>query len=41
MQPDYVLNMVPRKILGSKRDEVERGWRKLRNEGPNILYSFA
>jgi len=30
---------VLRRILGSKRDEVTREWRKLHNEELNYLYS--
>jgi hypothetical protein len=30
---------VLRRIFGSKRDEVTREWRKLRNEELNVLYS--
>ena len=41
MQPDFVLMEVTREIPGSKRDEVKGDWRKLRNEEPKILYSFA
>jgi hypothetical protein len=32
---------VPRRIFGPKRDEVKRGWRKLRNEELHNLYSSA
>jgi len=32
-------NRVPRRTLGSKKDEVTREWRKLNNEGLNDLYS--
>jgi len=31
-------NRVLRRIFGSKRDEVTREWRKLRNEELNDLY---
>jgi len=31
-------NRVLRRIFGSKRDEVTREWRKLRNEDLNDLY---
>jgi hypothetical protein len=31
-------NRVPRRILGPKRDEVRRDWRKLHNEELNNLY---
>jgi hypothetical protein len=31
-------NRVLRKIFGSKTDEVTRGWRQLRNEGPRNSY---
>jgi hypothetical protein len=32
-------NRVLRRIFGPKRDEVTRGWRKLRNEELRDLYS--
>jgi hypothetical protein len=32
-------NMVPRRIFGSKRDEVTGEWRRLHNEARNDLYS--
>jgi hypothetical protein len=32
-------NRVRRRIFGPKRDEVTRGWRKLRNEELHGLYS--
>ena len=32
-------NRVLRRIFGSKRDDVTREWRKLRNEDLNDLYS--
>jgi hypothetical protein len=32
-------NRVLRRILGPKRDEVTREWRKLHNEELNYLYS--
>jgi hypothetical protein len=32
-------NRVLRRIFGLKRDEVTRGWRKLRNEELHNLYS--
>jgi hypothetical protein len=31
-------NMMLRRIFGSKRDEVTRGWRKLHNEELHNLY---
>jgi hypothetical protein len=36
IHPDFVLKKVPRKILGSKRDEVKGDWRKLRNVVPRF-----
>jgi len=33
------VNRVLRRIFGPKRDEVRKGWRKLRNEELNDLYS--
>jgi hypothetical protein len=33
-------NRVPRRIFGSRRDEVTREWRKLHNEELNGLYSL-
>jgi hypothetical protein len=30
-------NRVPRRTLGPKKDEVTREWRKLHNEGLNVL----
>jgi hypothetical protein len=32
-------NSVLRRIFGPKRDEVTRGWRKLRNEELHNMYS--
>ena len=32
-------NKVPMKILGTKRDDNRRGWRKLHNAELHILYS--
>jgi hypothetical protein len=32
-------NKVLKEILGPKREEVKRGWRKLHNEEPHDLYS--
>jgi hypothetical protein len=32
-------NRLSRRIFGSKRDEVTRGWRKLHNEELHDLYS--
>jgi hypothetical protein len=32
-------NRVPRRILGSKKDEVTEGWRKMHNEELHNLYS--
>jgi hypothetical protein len=34
-------NGVLREVLGPKRDEVTRGWRKLHNEELNDLYVSA
>jgi hypothetical protein len=34
-------NRVLRRIFGSKRNEVTRGWRKLHNEEPHNLYSSS
>jgi hypothetical protein len=33
-------NRVPRRVFGSKRDEVTGEWRKLHNEELNDLYSL-
>jgi hypothetical protein len=33
------VNWVPRRIFGSKRNEMTGGWRKLRNEELHSLYS--
>ena len=39
LRPRVFQNRVLRRVFGSKRDEVTRGWRKLHNEKLNDLYS--